>query len=49
MSQKTRTPVIDGFFTESGSDGKPHLLGGHCPKCGADHFTQSTPHGELPE
>ena len=31
-------PVVDGFFTESGSDGKPHLLGGHCPKCGAYFF-----------
>ena len=31
-------PVIEGFFTESGADGKPHLLGGHCPKCGAFFF-----------
>ena len=38
MPDKTRTPVIDGFFTESGSDGKPHLLGGHCPSCGAYFF-----------
>jgi DNA-directed RNA polymerase subunit M/transcription elongation factor TFIIS len=21
----------------------------HCPRCGADHFTQRTLHGELPE
>ena len=38
MSDETRVPVIEGFFTESGADGKPHLLGGRCPKCGAYFF-----------
>ncbi len=35
---EARVPVIEGYFTESGADGKPHLLGGRCPKCGAFFF-----------
>ena len=31
-------PVIEGFFTRASADGKPHLLGGHCPTCGAFFF-----------
>jgi uncharacterized OB-fold protein len=38
MSDQTQVPVIEGFFTESGADGRPHLLGGHCPKCGGYFF-----------
>jgi uncharacterized OB-fold protein len=38
MADRTRVPVVEGFFTEHGADGKPHLLGGHCPRCGAYFF-----------
>ncbi|HZP29822.1 MAG TPA: OB-fold domain-containing protein [Acidimicrobiia bacterium] len=38
MTEKTRVPVVEGFFTESGADGQPHLLGGRCPRCGAYFF-----------
>ena len=38
MTDTARVPVIEGFFTESGADGAPHLLGGHCSRCGAYFF-----------
>lgn len=35
---KPRVPVVEGLFTEDGTDGGPRLIGGRCSRCGAYFF-----------
>ncbi|MER5935276.1 zinc ribbon domain-containing protein [Streptomyces sp. NPDC002054] len=55
--ERARTPVVDGWFTESGPDGEFRLLGTRCSACASVFFPRedafcrnpACPGGELAE
>lgn len=38
VQETERVPAVEGWFTEAGSDGEPHLVGLRCPRCGTVVF-----------
>jgi DNA-directed RNA polymerase subunit M/transcription elongation factor TFIIS len=53
ISVASRTAIDRGELTRKVQSASAANLSAdtfrHCPKCGADHFTQRALHGELPE